>query len=59
ERDHYGLEKVKDRVLEYLAVRKLKAERAKRGEIPPDEVNSGPRPGPVPEAKPRGSGAWL
>mgnify|MGYP000097115758 CR=1 FL=1 len=42
ERDHYGLEKVKDRVLEYLAVRKLKAERAKRGEIPPDEVNKGP-----------------
>ncbi len=42
ERDHYGLEKVKDRVLEYLAVRKLKAERARRGEIPPEEVNKGP-----------------
>ncbi len=40
--DHYGLEKVKDRVLEYLAVRKLKAERAKRGEIPEEEVNKGP-----------------
>jgi ATP-dependent Lon protease len=42
ERDHYGLEKVKDRVLEFLAVRKLKAERAKRGEIPEEEVNKGP-----------------
>ena len=40
--DHYGLEKVKDRVLEYLAVRKLKAERAKRGEIPEEEINKGP-----------------
>ena len=27
--DHYGLEKVKDRILEYLAVRKLRAERKK------------------------------
>ncbi len=63
ERDHYGLEKVKDRVLEYLAVRKLKAERARRGEIPPDEVNKAPsssswgrrgwgRP-PSPRASPR------
>jgi ATP-dependent Lon protease len=42
ERDHYGLEKVKDRVLEYLAVRKLKVERARRGEIPEEEVNKGP-----------------
>ncbi len=40
--DHYGLEKVKDRVLEYLAVRKLRYERAKRGEIPVEEVNKGP-----------------
>jgi len=40
--DHYGLEKVKDRVLEYLAVRKLKAERAEKGEIPKEEVNKGP-----------------
>jgi len=40
--DHYGLEKVKDRVLEYLAVRKLKAERAQRGELPEEEVNKGP-----------------
>ncbi|PZA06772.1 endopeptidase La [Meiothermus sp. PNK-Is4] len=42
EEDHYGLEKVKDRVLEYLAVRKLKLERAKRGEIPEEEVAKGP-----------------
>lgn len=40
--DHYGLEKVKDRVLEYLAVRKLKLERQKRGEIPREEVSKGP-----------------
>ncbi len=40
--DHYGLDKVKDRVLEYLAVRKLKADRAARGEIPKEEVNRGP-----------------
>ena len=42
EEDHYGLEKVKDRVLEYLAVRKLKLERAKRKEIPEEEVAKGP-----------------
>ncbi|MCS7067244.1 MAG: endopeptidase La [Meiothermus sp.] len=40
--DHYGLEKVKDRVLEYLAVRKLKLERQKNGEIPLEEVSKGP-----------------
>jgi ATP-dependent Lon protease len=42
EEDHYGLEKVKDRVLEYLAVRKLKSEQAKRGELDENEVNKGP-----------------
>jgi ATP-dependent Lon protease len=42
EEDHYGLEKVKDRVLEYLAVRKLKAEQAQRGELDENEVNKGP-----------------
>ncbi len=42
EEDHYGLEKVKDRVLEYLAVRKLKGERAKKGELDAFEVNKGP-----------------
>src|SRR5690625_674527 len=40
--DHYGLEKVKDRVLEYLAVRKLKSEKAAKGELPEDDVNKGP-----------------
>ncbi len=40
--DHYGLEKVKDRVLEYLAVRKLKADQAKKGELDENEVNKGP-----------------
>lgn len=40
--DHYGLEKVKDRILEYLAVRKLKAEWVERGELDDGEVNKGP-----------------
>ena len=40
--DHYGLEKVKDRVLEYLAVRKLKSERVEKGELELGEVNRGP-----------------
>lgn len=40
--DHYGLEKIKDRVVEYLAVRKLKADRAQKGELDEHEVNKGP-----------------
>ncbi len=40
--DHYGLEKIKDRVIEYLAVRKLKADRAAKGELEEGEVNRGP-----------------
>jgi ATP-dependent Lon protease len=32
EEDHYGLEDVKDRIIEYLAVRKLKAESGNAGE---------------------------
>lgn len=40
--DHYGLEKVKERVIEYLAVRKLKLERAEEGELELTEVNRGP-----------------
>ncbi len=40
--DHYGLEKVKDRVLEYLAVRQLRGARAERGELDPGEANKGP-----------------
>jgi ATP-dependent Lon protease len=42
EEDHYGLEKIKDRVLEYLSVRKLKSDRAKKGEMEIAEVNRGP-----------------
>lgn len=40
--DHYGLDKVKDRVLEFLAVRRLRKERAERGDISAEEVNKGP-----------------
>ncbi|MFC3832659.1 MULTISPECIES: endopeptidase La [Deinococcus] len=40
--DHYGLDKVKDRVLEFLAVRRLRKERAERGELSAEEVNKGP-----------------
>ncbi|WP_291423503.1 endopeptidase La [Deinococcus sp.] len=40
--DHYGLDKVKDRVLEFLAVRRLRKQRAERGELSADEVNKGP-----------------
>ena len=32
DRDHYDMEKVKDRILEYLAVRRLRQERATNGE---------------------------
>ena len=42
EEDHYGLDKVKDRVLEYLAVRKLKSERAAAGDLDPAEIHKGP-----------------
>ncbi len=42
DQDHYGLEKVKDRILEFLAVRKLKNNRAVEGELDVSEVNKGP-----------------
>ncbi len=45
--DHYDLEKVKDRILEYLAVRKLRQERAGR---PP----AGAAGAPAPAASPAG-----
>ncbi len=32
DKDHYGLEKVKERILEHLAVRNLKRKRSKKGE---------------------------
>ncbi|HWG84389.1 MAG TPA: endopeptidase La [Deinococcales bacterium] len=40
--DHYGLEKVKDRVLEFLAVRQLRHRRAEKGELEARDVNKGP-----------------
>ena len=40
--EHYGLEKVKDRVIEYLAVRKLKHARVAKGELEENELNRGP-----------------
>ncbi len=39
--DHHGLEKVKERILEYLAVRKLKQERRTEGEITETGASSG------------------
>ena len=42
EEDHYGLEKVKDRILEFLAVRKLRAARVAKGELDAKDVNKGP-----------------
>lgn len=40
--DHYGLEKVKDRIVEFLAVRMLKKARAKKGELKEKDINKGP-----------------
>ncbi|MGH7312495.1 MAG: endopeptidase La [Candidatus Rokuibacteriota bacterium] len=48
--DHYDLEKIKDRILEYLAVKKLRQERARcAGEPAPGE-------GPAPATPPRVTG---
>jgi ATP-dependent Lon protease len=41
ERDHYGLEDVKDRILEYLAVRKLQQARAEAEEEAEKEAGTG------------------
>ena len=40
--DHYGLEQVKDRILEYLAVRKLKSEKVEEGDLDDGDANKGP-----------------
>src|ERR687888_499676 len=42
--DHYDLEKIKDRILEYLAVKKLRQERAARGAQPATAVVPAERP---------------
>src|SRR5919198_1852337 len=48
--DHYDLDKIKDRILEYLAVRKLRQERADRAGQP------GPGEAPVPAEPPHVTG---
>jgi ATP-dependent Lon protease len=48
--DHFDLEKIKDRILEYLAVKKLRQEREGRAGHP------GPGEGPVPAEPPRVTG---
>jgi ATP-dependent Lon protease len=48
--DHFDLEKIKERILEYLAVKKLRQEREGRADHP------GPHEGPVPAEPPRVTG---
>jgi ATP-dependent Lon protease len=50
--DHYDLEKIKERILEYLAVRKLRKERAVEGEAETE-------PGPMTAAEGEAIGAIL
>jgi ATP-dependent Lon protease len=45
--DHYDLEKVKDRILEYLAVKKLRQERAGRTAEPPPVTGDSPSREPI------------
>ncbi len=45
DRDHYDIEKVKERLLDHLAVRKLRAERA------PAQPDAGTSSGPLPETE--------
>ena len=51
--DHFDLEKIKDRILEYLAVKKLRQERSSTLHSPPGE---GTGEGPVPAEPPRVTG---
>ncbi len=57
EQDHYGLQEVKDRVLEFLAVRQLRLTRDTAGETVPDESNSRDDAAQQAEAAPPGADA--
>ena len=60
--DHYGLEDVKDRVLEFLAVRKLQTERALEDEesrLLVDDDMDGPREEPEDEKAEEGNGGSV
>ncbi len=48
--DHYDLDKIKDRILEYLAVKKLRQDRARAAAEASDD-EEGPRPTPSPEER--------
>jgi ATP-dependent Lon protease len=50
--DHYGLEKIKDRVLEYLAVRKLKLDKSRQTPRPQSRKTKEKLPGAKTEALP-------
>jgi ATP-dependent Lon protease len=47
DQDHYDLEKIKDRILEYLAVKKLRQERERAGALPPAATSAPADPPPL------------